>query len=279
MTKTIQRLLVFFLGIPLIIGMVILQQYNFLALNIVLCLTSVLSSVELCKMCRIKYKTLPVAVIALLTALLPISSYIFVFVGKNIDYTSLVFFVCSMIVMTSQIIFTKGNFNNSLQVIATSIFIIFYSGFFCTFITRMTLLNSPIIKISLFFLIVFISDSAAWLFGVLFGKNNKGVIKASPNKSVAGFAGGLVASILLCILAQIIFPDVLGYGIWKMIILGTFCNIACDIGDLVESVLKRSVGVKDSGNFIPGRGGMLDCVDSVFFTAPIFYVLAHILIK
>lgn len=277
MVKTVQRLLVFFLGIPLIIGMVILTQYHFLALNLILCITSVLSAAELCKMCRVKCKMLPTVVIVLLTALLPISSYVFVFVGKNIDYTSLVFFVCAMIIMASQLFTTKGEFSQSLITIAVNIFVIFYSGFFCTFITRMTLLESAVIKIPLFFLIVFISDSAAWLFGVLFGKNNKGVVKASPNKSVAGFIGGFVASILLCVLAQLIFFDIFGGGIWRALILGALCNIACDIGDLVESVLKRSVGVKDSGALIPGRGGMLDCVDSVFFTAPVFYVLVHVL--
>ena len=53
-------------------------------------------------------------------------------------------------------------------------------------------------------------------------------------------------------------------------------GISAIIGDLAESVLKRSAEVKDSGNLIPGRGGMLDCVDSIVFSAPIFYWLVHI---
>lgn len=276
MKKILERLLVFFLGVPLIVALVALRQFHFLALNIVLCLTSVLSSLELTRIYRVRYRTLTPAVLAFMTGLLVASAYLFVFFGKHIDYTSIVFFVLAMAIMSSQVIFSHGDFSNSLGAIASSVFIIFYSGFFSTFITRMTLLESAAIKIPLFFLIVFFSDSAAWLFGVLFGKHNRGLVAASPNKSVAGFIGGFTAAVVLCVLFQSFFPDVFGGELFKAMALGALCNIASVLGDLVESVLKRSADIKDSGVIIPGRGGMLDCVDSVFFTAPVFYVLCHL---
>jgi phosphatidate cytidylyltransferase len=128
-----------------------------------------------------------------------------------------------------------------------------------------------------FLLIVMANDSAAWAFGMLFGKGNRGLIPASPNKSIAGFIGGLVASVLVGMGAslflkeafqpQILSPALSGF------IMGFFTGIAATAGDLGESALKRSAGVKDSGGLIPGRGGILDSIDSIALAAPVFYTI------
>lgn len=298
--------------------MVMVTHFHHLALNIVLCLASVLSARELCELFDDGEKKLKKGLLCTLSLCVPLSAYIFVTFEKNIDYTSIVFFVCAMLIMIGEV-FCAKSYTLSNKRICESVFIIFYCGFFCTFITRMTLLSGAVAKICLFFVIVFISDSAAWLFGVLFGKNNRNIIKASPNKSLAGFIGGLAGSVACCILALLIFKEqfslevgkglcaifnkitlsssteslgslesakgVLSGGginplavrVIKAIILGVVCNVASVVGDLVESVFKRSAGTKDSGALIPGRGGILDCVDSVFFTAPVFYVMARML--
>lgn len=316
--KTVQRLLVFFLGIPMVLAMVMVTNFHHLALNIVLCLASVLSAKELCELFDDGEKRLNKGLLCILSLCVPLSAYIFVTFEKNIDYTSIVFFVCAMLIMTGEV-FCAKSYTLSNKRICASVFIIFYCGFFCTFITRMTLLSGAVAKICLFFVIVFISDSAAWLFGVLFGKNNRNVVKASPNKSIAGFIGGLIGSVACCVLALLIFKEqfsaevgsalckllnkiapsssieslgaiestksALGGGginplvvrVIKAVILAFVCNVASVVGDLVESVFKRSAGTKDSGALIPGRGGILDCVDSVFFTAPVFYVMARLL--
>ena len=59
--------------------------------------------------------------------------------------------------------------------------------------------------------------------------------------------------------------------------MGAVCSTTANIGDLIESVIKRSVGVKDSGNVIPGRGGILDSIDSLLATAPVFWLLCELL--
>ena len=125
---------------------------------------------------------------------------------------------------------------------------------------------------------VFFCDSFAWFFGVLFGKNNKGLIKASPNKSIAGFCGGIFGSVLSGVMCWYLWNDLFTgtsektVNIWVLAGLGfvmSFCSI---LGDLVESVFKRSADCKDSGSIIPGRGGVLDSIDSIVFTAPVFFM-------
>ena len=125
--------------------------------------------------------------------------------------------------------------------------------------------------LAFFFLMVCMCDSVAWFFGVLLGKNNKGIIKASPNKSVAGFFGGFAGTMLTGAIAHFVFPGVFTGSLAKILVLSFFIAFVAIIGDLVESVIKRSVEIKDSGTLIPGRGGVLDSIDSILFVAPVYY--------
>jgi phosphatidate cytidylyltransferase len=125
----------------------------------------------------------------------------------------------------------------------------------------------------------FICDSFAWLFGMTLGKGNRGFIKVSPNKSIVGFVGGIFGSILIALLTQHFFPEILPGPFYKGIILGFVVSVFAITGDLVESLLKRSADCKDSGNVILGRGGILDSIDSLLFVAPVFYIMLEILFK
>ena len=146
-----------------------------------------------------------------------------------------------------------------------------------TFITRISTFEHSVLFLSLFLFLVFICDSLAWLFGVLFGKNNRGYVAASPNKSIVGFIGGYIGSIGSALLARCIWPEIFYGSFVKSIFLGILVASSGIIGDLVESVFKRSSDTKDSGNVILGRGGLLDSIDSILYAAPIFYVAVHFL--
>ncbi|NLC93997.1 MAG: CDP-archaeol synthase [Treponema sp.] len=146
-----------------------------------------------------------------------------------------------------------------------------------TFITRLTVLDNAVYFVALYFLLVFLCDSAAWFFGILFGKNNRGFIAASPNKSIIGFLGGIVAAIASGILFKYFFPQILEGNYWKIFIVSVITAFGAITGDLIESVFKRFSDVKDSGNIIPGRGGVLDSIDSLLIAAPIFYIGVHFL--
>ena len=109
------------------------------------------------------------------------------------------------------------------------------------------------------FILIWISDTMSYFFGSLFGRNSL-KIEASPNKTWEGFIGGLFCSILFSYVSfnfiQEIFP------FWKTIVLGLIIPIFGLFGDIVQSKIKRKADVKDSGNIIPGHGGLFDRLDS-----------------
>ena len=108
--------------------------------------------------------------------------------------------------------------------------------------------------------------------GILFGKSTRGFVAASPNKSLVGFIGGIAGSVASGCLFKYFFSEIITISYPRLIILGIITSLAAIIGDLIESVFKRSCNVKDSGTLIPGRGGVLDSIDSLLIAAPIFYI-------
>ncbi|SEG16218.1 phosphatidate cytidylyltransferase [Halpernia humi] len=126
-----------------------------------------------------------------------------------------------------------------------------------------------IFTLEVFFLFVLIwsSDSFAYFTGRLFGKH-KMAPKISPKKTWEGFAGGVVLTLVLGFFIEKYYPDLRG----NWMVVGFLVSIFAPLGDLVESQLKRSFGVKDSGNLIPGHGGVLDRLDSFIICVPVIYL-------
>ncbi len=163
-------------------------------------------------------------------------------------------------------------FEKSIQRVCSAVFVIFYPGLLLSFISAMTRWPSASNIIAVFLLMVFLCDSLAWLFGILFGKGNRGFVPASPNKSIVGFIGGLIAATAAGFLAFKLFPSAFGKSLNGSLITGFCTGLAAIVGDLIESIFKRSAEVKDSGALILGRGGILDSIDSILFAAPVFYL-------
>ncbi len=117
-------------------------------------------------------------------------------------------------------------------------------------------------------LVTWAGDIGAYYAGTLLGRHPLAP-SISPKKSWEGLAGGLALSLLVALLAQLwLVPQL---TVADALILGLLMTGTGLIGDLCESSIKRSVGVKDSGGILPGHGGMLDRLDSLLFTAPTFY--------
>ncbi|MBR7025240.1 MAG: CDP-archaeol synthase [Selenomonadaceae bacterium] len=111
------------------------------------------------------------------------------------------------------------------------------------------------------------SDTFAYFVGSAIG-SHKLASSISPGKTVEGFLGSIVGTILTAIIVGTI---IFGLPLIKMAVAGFILAIVATLGDLVESVLKRFANIKDSGIFLPGHGGALDRFDSLIYTAPIFY--------
>ena len=126
--------------------------------------------------------------------------------------------------------------------------------------------------LELSFIVLFVTwsaDSCAYFVGRAFGKTKLAPL-ISPNKTVAGAVGGVTGAIVMALLLSTVFK--LDYTIIAVIFLGLFISIFSILGDLVESLIKRSTKVKDSSNLIPGHGGLLDRFDAVLLSAPLVYV-------
>jgi len=120
--------------------------------------------------------------------------------------------------------------------------------------------------------LTWLSDTFAYFAGRMWGKK-KLIPKVSPGKTVAGSLGAVIGTPLAAVGYSILlqrFPT-WRMGIGEALAFGLLVSVAAQVGDLAESLLKRDVGVKDSGRLLPGHGGALDRFDSLFFTLPLGY--------
>jgi len=112
------------------------------------------------------------------------------------------------------------------------------------------------------------SDTGAYFAGRAFGRR-KLLPRVSPNKTIEGAVGNLLAGVVVGALGQIlVFPD---ERLWEMVILAVLLAAVGQVGDLCESLIKRAFGAKESGNIFPGHGGVLDRIDSLLFPVAILY--------
>jgi phosphatidate cytidylyltransferase len=125
-------------------------------------------------------------------------------------------------------------------------------------------------------LVVWLGDSGAYYVGKTFGKHKLSP-RISPKKTVEGLAGGIAASVITAVVIHLTFFK--AFPLVHAIIAGVILSFAGVVGDLAESMWKRSAAVKDSGTLIPGHGGFLDRFDSILFTAPILYTYWALLVR
>ena len=162
---------------------------------------------------------------------------------------------------------SKKIYKKTLYILATNLFFIFYVFCFCLFF----FFFSNFLQLKIIFFSLLFSCIASDIGGFIFGKIFKGpkLTSISPNKTISGSIGSFLLSSL--IFSLLIFYFTNNYGLFILII-GIVTSLACQSGDLLFSYLKRKAKIKDTGNFLPGHGGILDRLDGIFIGVPIGFI-------
>ena len=205
-----------------------------------------------------------------------LTSY-FVFISVydiySLNYHIKNIFITFFIILAFVMQLLKKDYSKVLTEISIAIFGSIYLGYLFSFMLKIKdLPNGNYFLISLL-IITWVNDSGAYIIGTKLGKN-KIFPKISPKKTIEGSIGGIIFSIA----GTFALKSWLNLTFNELLFLGLTISIIAQLGDLFESVLKRGSGVKDSGTLIPGQGGILDCIDSLIFTAPVFYYYVILLI-
>jgi phosphatidate cytidylyltransferase len=175
----------------------------------------------------------------------------------------------------------KEDLGNVLNVASINLFGVLYTAVLGGYIIALRVIESPVPQmaaklLTLFFIVVFAGDTAAYYTGRAIGRN-KLAPKISPGKTIEGVIGGLIGNVGAAVLAHFtFFPEL---KITHAIPLALAMGAAGVTGDLCESMIKRGAKAKDASKLIPGHGGLLDRLDSMLFNAPLLYYFYDLWMK
>ncbi len=193
------------------------------------------------------------------------------------------FFTASMMLAFVGEMATYDKPGGIIRRLALSVFAFAYVGILLSFVVQLRLINWPLLgEVGLSALVSMITvvkmgDTGAYTIGRLFGRHKMAPV-LSPGKTWEGFVGHLAGACLGSWISLAVFrPWITGSGKWWQpgpgwIVYGLLVGVAGLLGDLAESLLKRDVGAKDSSDWMPGFGGVLDVLDSLLFAAPVAYL-------
>ncbi|MFP4114799.1 MAG: phosphatidate cytidylyltransferase [Spirochaetota bacterium] len=290
MRNIVVRTILWFVAVPALIAVILLLPYqNHLALNLLVVVASALGATELAQLFerrdaayRASFITIP-----LLGAAIPATELLVLNGVLGPDAVRIAIYAVAALVLFLQVFRREDEgFRYTLSNTAANLTLLIYPGLFLSYLIRMSSFPNAGLVVLTFLGVVFFNDTMAYLAGMLYRSirerraERRGrtwtprfVLPVSPNKTVVGFAGGLLMAPLTLLVAHAAFPAAIPGPVGKLLIVGLGAGIATIIGDLIESALKRSATSKDSGSLIPGRGGVLDSIDSVLYAAPAFYYL------
>jgi phosphatidate cytidylyltransferase len=143
-----------------------------------------------------------------------------------------------------------------------------YVGLTLSYLVLIRLMPEGEFLLIFLLLVTWAADTGAYYVGTLYGRRLLAP-SISPKKTFEGLVGGFIGATIIAFIARWTFMP--AFSSLETVVLALFLTVAGLWGDLVESAIKRSVGVKDSGGLLPGHGGMLDRLDSLLFSAPAFY--------
>ena len=271
------RLLTAVILVPFGVFIIYFNLLNGFLVFLVMVLISIVIAYEMTIMAAKRGYKLYVSIISIAITLSAVSFYLYGLGIYDFGYffiiqtTLLILFVLLLLVLES----ITGSFDNALENISLSVFTYIILGIFSPIIGLIKMMDLSGWMLSILVIIAWITDAGGLFIGKYFGKNKIKLI-SSPNKTIEGYLGavlfGIIASVIIFFI-QKIFVLSTRFTIIEMAALSLATILASLIGDLGESTIKRWARTKDSGDILPGHGGLFDRFDSLIFSAPVFYVL------
>ncbi|WP_436501346.1 phosphatidate cytidylyltransferase [Actinokineospora sp. HUAS TT18] len=168
----------------------------------------------------------------------------------------------------------RGGVEGYLRDTTASVFTAAYVPLFASFAAMLVVPADGTARVLCFMILVVSSDTGGYIAGVLFGKHPMSPT-ISPKKSWEGFCGSLVAGVTAGALTVHLM---LGGEVWQGVLFGAAIVATATLGDLVESVIKRDLGIKDMGTLLPGHGGLMDRMDSLLPSAVVSWLLLRLFV-
>ena len=197
-----------------------------------------------------------------LGVLIPLSIMLRFELTKGWEFLFIILALLFLVIMQ----FKRRQHSGTIIGISTTVFGIVYISWSFSFLIKIRYLEEGLGFLAALLLITKSCDIGAYLIGSRFGKSYL-VPSISPHKTVEGALGGICFSVLSALACK----PLLNFNYLKLVVLGIGISILAQLGDISESLIKRDCQVKDSGGIFPGMGGVLDQIDSLLFTAPVFY--------
>jgi phosphatidate cytidylyltransferase len=281
MSNLLQRLILFFLAVPAVVALILfLPQYNHGAAVLVILVFTGGCALELARMFNAKGIAASSPLFVAIGLLIPASAYVGGLLGGDSPFPGacLGLLVASgallLVSFARFALIGEASIPGAIPGSSALAFATAYPGLLGAFIVLIA--SEPRYateSLLSFCILAFSGDSFAWLVGMTLGRR-RGLSAVSPNKSLEGFIGGMLAPMGMAFACAALFPEALRATWWELLVLGFLVGAAVILGDLFESALKRSAGTKDSGTAVPGRGGFLDSFDSLLLSAPVFFGLS-----
>lgn len=261
-----QRIITAILAIALFAPFVVIGGWPFTAIIYII---ASIGLFELLRMRQIRIFSVPgfITWVMLAIILMPSSLYATLFDPIGLTKLELIFAGALLLLVYTVVVKNLYTFDHVAFLVMSALYV--GIGFFYLIETR----DVGIQFVLYAFTVIWLTDTGAYFVGRKFGKR-KLWPEISPNKTIAGFVGGIASAIVAVFIFQAISP--ITSSVWVLVVVTIIASIIGQLGDLVESAMKRHYDVKDSGTLLPGHGGILDRFDSLLFVLPLLHFLQFV---
>jgi phosphatidate cytidylyltransferase len=249
------------IGLSLVALIVITLSFNRFLFAVLVALVMIPSVIEFSRASATSGANVDSIILSLGAVAIVLSAW-----GDGFEGLAVAAAVCAPVILISRL--RKGS-EHFLANVTASLFALLYLPIPAAFVVMLAYPADGRARVMIFIVAISLNDTGGYIFGVIFGKHPLAK-HISPKKSWEGVVGSVFLSIIG---TSILFGIWFDKAWWHGAILAIVCILAGTFGDLIESAIKRDVGVKDMGHSLPGHGGFLDRLDSLLFAAPFAFLI------